>query len=189
MADGEPLGTLINQNVHIPPEVSRLNGYTSEILERDEIPAIEAYRELKDYVGDRPVASYNLEFNWDRVLVQEWGRLGLSQIGTRGFVCSAFTSGFTIQSLLVIATKPEVFQRKPRFCDGPADGPENKKPRKSLNLRGFFINSGGQRGIRTPDTLFTYTRFPGVRLQPLGHLSFSHQSEVRHSNRKAHPCG
>ena len=32
---------------------------------------------------------------------------------------------------------------------------------------------GGQRGIRTPDTLLTYTRFPGVRLQPLGHLSFS----------------
>ena len=31
--------------------------------------------------------------------------------------------------------------------------------------------SGGQRGIRTPDTLVTYTRFPGVRLQPLGHLS------------------
>ena len=30
---------------------------------------------------------------------------------------------------------------------------------------------GGQRGIRTPDTLLTYTRFPGVRLQPLGHLS------------------
>src|SRR5690606_1143523 len=31
---------------------------------------------------------------------------------------------------------------------------------------------GGQRGIRTPDTLFTYTRFPGERLQPLGHLSY-----------------
>lgn len=30
---------------------------------------------------------------------------------------------------------------------------------------------GGQRGIRTPDTLLTYTRFPGVRLQPLGHPS------------------
>ena len=32
-------------------------------------------------------------------------------------------------------------------------------------------DTDGQRGIRTPDTLWTYTRFPGVRLQPLGHLS------------------
>lgn len=30
---------------------------------------------------------------------------------------------------------------------------------------------GGKEGIRTLDTLFTYTRFPGVRLQPLIHLS------------------
>ena len=31
--------------------------------------------------------------------------------------------------------------------------------------------SGGKEGIRTLDTLFTYTRFPGVRLKPLIHLS------------------
>src|SRR3569833_3479798 len=30
---------------------------------------------------------------------------------------------------------------------------------------------GGERGIRTPDRLRTYTRFPGVRLKPLIHLS------------------
>ena len=30
---------------------------------------------------------------------------------------------------------------------------------------------GGERGIRTLDTLLTYTHFPGVRLQPLSHLS------------------
>jgi hypothetical protein len=33
------------------------------------------------------------------------------------------------------------------------------------------IKSGGERGIRTLGTLLTYTRFPGVLLQPLGHLS------------------
>ena len=31
--------------------------------------------------------------------------------------------------------------------------------------------SGREEGIRTLDTLFTYTRFPGVRLKPLIHLS------------------
>ena len=31
--------------------------------------------------------------------------------------------------------------------------------------------NGGEGGIRTRDTLLTYTHFPGVRLRPLGHLS------------------
>ena len=35
---------------------------------------------------------------------------------------------------------------------------------------GFNENYGGETGIRTLDTL-RYTRFPSVRLQPLGHLS------------------
>ena len=38
--------------------------------------------------------------------------------------------------------------------------------------RGHFI-FGGERGIRTLDTRLTYTHFPGVLLQPLGHLSKS----------------
>ena len=33
------------------------------------------------------------------------------------------------------------------------------------------LYSGGERGIRTLGTLLTYTRFPSVRLKPLGHLS------------------
>ena len=37
--------------------------------------------------------------------------------------------------------------------------------------KAFKIVIGGKEGIRTLDTLFTYTRFPGVRLQPLIHLS------------------
>jgi hypothetical protein len=41
---------------------------------------------------------------------------------------------------------------------------------KSPAMRGFLL-SGGEGGIRTLDTLLTYTHFPGVRLQPLGHLT------------------
>ena len=41
------------------------------------------------------------------------------------------------------------------------------KSRKCL----IYTLSCGERGIRTPDTLLTYTRFPGVPLQPLEHLS------------------
>ena len=44
-------------------------------------------------------------------------------------------------------------------------------------FRNLFLNQvhkkeiGGERGIRTLDTLLTYTHFPGVLLKPLGHLS------------------
>jgi hypothetical protein len=38
-------------------------------------------------------------------------------------------------------------------------------------LRAGQTLHGGERGIRTPDTVLPYTHFPGVRLQPLGHLS------------------
>jgi hypothetical protein len=31
--------------------------------------------------------------------------------------------------------------------------------------------NGGERGIRTLETLLTLTHFPGVLLQPLGHLT------------------
>ncbi len=43
-----------------------------------------------------------------------------------------------------------------------------QKRKKQLNAA---YSSGGESGIRTRDTLFTYTRFPGVLLQPLGHLT------------------
>ena len=53
------------------------------------------------------------------------------------------------------------------FSSPPA---ENMKE-KSLYLRtGSHLEYGGEGGIRTPDTL-PYTHFPGVLLQPLGHLT------------------
>ena len=39
--------------------------------------------------------------------------------------------------------------------------------------------SGGERGIRTLDTLVAYTHFPGVRLQPLGHLSLNQAAKYK----------
>ena len=42
---------------------------------------------------------------------------------------------------------------------------------------------GGERGIRTPEGLLTLTRFPGVRLKPLIHLS-----GIRHYNKGCDAC-
>ena len=43
----------------------------------------------------------------------------------------------------------------------------------------------GERGIRTLETLLGFTRFPSVRLQPLGHLSLtSHSTQFGAQNTK-----
>ena len=45
-------------------------------------------------------------------------------------------------------------------------------------------NNGGEGGIRTLDTLLTYTHFPGVRFQPLSHLSAGRQRVSKLSPRR-----
>ena len=48
-------------------------------------------------------------------------------------------------------------------------GVQYAKKKLALSYELFF-KYGGEGGIRTPDTL-PYTHFPGVLLQPLGHLT------------------
>ena len=44
---------------------------------------------------------------------------------------------------------------------------------KALKNQGLFLVSGGEGGIRTRGGILSHTRFPGVRLKPLIHLSRS----------------
>ena len=44
-----------------------------------------AYAAFEHYVGDRSLVAYNLPFDWDRALQPEYGRLGLTEIGSPGF--------------------------------------------------------------------------------------------------------
>ena len=55
-----------------------------------------------------------------------------------------------------------------------------QKALQVYDLPGFFRCSGGQGGIRTRVGILSQTRFPGVRLKPLIHLS----GEARHYSRK-----
>jgi hypothetical protein len=50
-------------------------------------------------------------------------------------------------------------------------GTANPRNNKAPKYGALKYISGGERGIRTLDTLLTYTHFPGVLLKPLGHLS------------------
>ena len=84
-ADGPGFRVLLNQNANIPPEASRVHGYTPEILERDGESAIEAYGRFREYVEERPIVAYNLAYDLDDVLLPEWERLGIESIGSRGF--------------------------------------------------------------------------------------------------------
>jgi hypothetical protein len=47
--------------------------------------------------------------------------------------------------------------------------------------------AGGESGIRTHGTLLTYTRFPSVRLKPLGHLSVL-RTKLKIENYKLKMC-
>jgi DNA polymerase-3 subunit epsilon len=82
---GEPFRKLLNQNQDIPPEASRVHGYTREILERDGEPARDVYAAFADYAAGLPLIAYNLEYDLDRVLLPEWKRLHIAPIGSAGF--------------------------------------------------------------------------------------------------------
>ena len=61
----------------------------------------------------------------------------------------------------------EPTRTKRRFI-GMSDGMYKNKTRRKAR---HCLRSGGQGGIRTRGGLLTHTRFPGVRLKPLIHLS------------------
>ncbi|MEA3639136.1 MAG: exonuclease domain-containing protein, partial [Lamprobacter sp.] len=83
--EGEPFQRMLNHGIEIPPEASRVNGYTREILERDGEAPHAVYAAFADYAGDRPLVAYNLSYDLDSVLLPEWARLGLDAISRPGF--------------------------------------------------------------------------------------------------------
>ena len=83
--DGPPFRRVLNHGTDIPPEVSRVNGYTREILERDGDTPLTVYSDFADYAGDLPLVAYNLRYDFDDVLMPEWERMGVPPIGKAGF--------------------------------------------------------------------------------------------------------
>ena len=73
---GPSFRRLINQNAAIPPEASRVHGYTKEILERDGESAVSVYSAFAKYVQGLPIVAFNLAYDLEQVLMPEWARLG-----------------------------------------------------------------------------------------------------------------
>ena len=63
------------------------------------------------------------------------------------------------------ATPSDISARLRRAC------PKPKRREAQASLASLLFTFGGETEIRTPDTLLEYTRFPGVPLKPLEHLS------------------
>jgi DNA polymerase III epsilon subunit-like protein len=82
---GEPFRQLINVDAEIPSEVSRVHGYTKEILQRDGLPPSVVHEKLYEYAGGASVCSYNLKYDYDDVLYREWRRIGITEVLPPGF--------------------------------------------------------------------------------------------------------
>ena len=72
-ADGEPFRVLLNHDVEIEPEAEALHGYSRAFLRKHGENPATAHEWFRSYAGSRPVISYNRAFDWNRVLVQEFG--------------------------------------------------------------------------------------------------------------------
>jgi hypothetical protein len=81
---GDPFRVFLNHEISISPAVTAIHGYDRDFLQTNGIDPTEAYHQLRSYVEARPVSAHFLRYDWNAVLLPEWRRLRLSQIGQPG---------------------------------------------------------------------------------------------------------
>lgn len=86
-AVGEPFRMLLNHDVPIDPAAEAIHGYSREYLRQHGEKPEHVYELFRGYTQGHPLIAHNLSFDWNRCLQPEWARLGLSDIGQRGFCC------------------------------------------------------------------------------------------------------
>ncbi len=84
---GEPFQVLLNHDVWISPFAEEVHGYSRDYLRRHGQEPKVAHEAFRAYAKNYPLVAHNLSYDWDRCLAPEWSRLGIPQIGQRGF-CS-----------------------------------------------------------------------------------------------------
>lgn len=82
---GEPFRALLNHDVPIDPAAQAVHGYSREYLRQAGEDPVRAHEAFRDYAGGRPLVAYNLSFDWERVLLPEYRRMGLPVAGCKGF--------------------------------------------------------------------------------------------------------
>lgn len=74
---GPPARVLVNFDVPIEPIAEKMYGYSREYLRRFGMKPAEAMSTVLEYVGSSPVVSYNLAYDWNRVLAPTVQRMRL----------------------------------------------------------------------------------------------------------------
>ncbi len=82
---GKPFRMLLNHEVPIDPMAQAVHGYSREFLREHGEQPLCAHAAFREYAADRPIVAYNLSFDWDRVLLPEYRRLGVPVAGAKGF--------------------------------------------------------------------------------------------------------
>lgn len=83
--DGGPFRVLLNHDVPIESGAEALHGYSRAYLRRHGMDPVRAHAAFRDYAEDLPLVAYNLGFDWKRVLLPEYERLGIRGAGQEGF--------------------------------------------------------------------------------------------------------
>jgi DNA polymerase III epsilon subunit-like protein len=88
---GRPFQVFLNHEVDVPREAQAVHGYSRKYLQEKGISPKQAHHSFAEYVAGTPLAAYNLPYDYDRVLVPEWSRLGLRSNMPRGFCVMRLT--------------------------------------------------------------------------------------------------
>lgn len=83
--EGPPFQVLLNHDVPIESRAEELHGYSREYLKEHGEDPLLAHEAFHDYCGTLPVVAYNISFDWHRVLLPEYERLGVPQTGVKSF--------------------------------------------------------------------------------------------------------
>lgn len=85
----EPVGSafhaLLNHDVEIDPAAEALHGYSREFLRAKGQDPLAAHEQFRSYARNLPIVSFNLSFDWGRVLEPEFARLSIPAAGQPGF--------------------------------------------------------------------------------------------------------
>jgi DNA polymerase III epsilon subunit-like protein len=82
---GEPFRVFLNHRIRIPAAAMAIHGYSEAFLEQHGLAPAEAHEKLRSYIGNRFVVAHYLRYDWNAVLLPEWRRLRVSQVGQPGF--------------------------------------------------------------------------------------------------------
>jgi len=82
---GEPFRELIDFGMPLEPAAVRIHSYTRSYLREQGSPPHKALERFRLFARDLPLASYNLSFDWDRVLAPTFCRMSMPGTLKPGF--------------------------------------------------------------------------------------------------------